>query len=111
MLSSLDHASVQRGYFVYKQVCAACHSMKFKYYRNLVDVCMTEEQAKEEAAEVQVTDGPDEEGNMFQRPGKLSDKFPDPYRNDEEAKAANNGALPPDLSFIVQARHGGEVRH
>lgn len=56
-----------------------------------------------------VTDGPDEMGNMFQRPGKLSDKFPNPYPNDEAAKAANNGALPPDLSFIVNARHGGEV--
>ena len=57
-----------------------------------------------------MVDGPDDEGNMFERPGKLSDRFPDPYRNDEEAKAANNGALPPDLSFITQARHGGEVR-
>lgn len=58
---------------------------------------------------MQVADGPDEEGNMFERPGKLSDRFPRPYANDEAAKAANNGALPPDLSFIVNARHGGEV--
>ncbi len=55
-----------------------------------------------------MTDGPDEEGNMYQRPGKLSDMFPNPYANSEAAKAANNGALPPDLSFIVNARHGGE---
>lgn len=54
-------------------------------------------------------DGPDENGNMFERPGKLSDKFPRPYANDEAAKAANNGALPPDLTFITGARHGGEV--
>ena len=54
-------------------------------------------------------DGPNDEGNMFERPGKLADKFPVPYPNDEAAKAANNGALPPDLSFIVNARHGGEV--
>ena len=56
-----------------------------------------------------VTDGPDEEGNMFQRPGKLADRFVQPYANDEAAKAANNGALPPDLTYIVNARHGGEV--
>ena len=57
----------------------------------------------------QITDGPDEEGNMFQRPGKLSDYFPNPYANDEAARSANNGALPPDLSYITSARHGGEV--
>lgn len=106
--ASIDHMSVRRGYQVYKQVCAACHSMNYMYYRNLVDACMTEEEAKAEAEEVQVVDGPDEEGNMFERPGKLSDKFPNPYANDEAAKSANNGALPPDLSFITLARHGGE---
>lgn len=108
LLESFDHASVRRGYQVYKQVCASCHSMKFMYYRNLVGAIMTEEEAKKEAEDVEVTDGPDEVGNMFQRPGKLSDKFPKPYPNDEAAKAANNGALPPDLTFITGARHGGE---
>jgi len=107
-LSSLDHTSMKRGYQVYKQVCAACHSMNFMYYRNLVGTIMTEEEAKAEAEEVQVLDGPDENGAMFERPGKLSDKFPKPYPNEEAAKAANNGALPPDLSFITSARHGGE---
>jgi ubiquinol-cytochrome c reductase cytochrome c1 subunit len=105
---ALDHASIRRGYVVYKQVCAACHSMNYMYYRNLIDVCFTEDEAKAEAEEIMVTDGPDDEGNMFERPGKLSDRFPNPYANDEAAKAANNGALPPDLSFIVNARHGGE---
>jgi ubiquinol-cytochrome c reductase cytochrome c1 subunit len=108
LLSSLDHASMRRGYQVYKQVCAACHSMRYMYYRNLVGTIMTEDEAKAEAEEVQVKDGPDEEGEMFERPGKLSDKFPQPYANEEAAKAANNGALPPDLSFITAARHGGE---
>lgn len=56
-----------------------------------------------------VDDGPDEEGNMFKRPGKLSDRFPNPYPNPEAARAANSGALPPDLTYIVSARHGGEV--
>jgi len=105
---SLDHSSIRRGYEVYKQVCAACHSMRFIAYRNLVGVSHTEDEAKAEAEEVQVTDGPDEQGNMFQRPGKLSDYFPSPYPNEEAARAANNGAYPPDLSYIIAARHGGE---
>ncbi|KAF5301742.1 hypothetical protein FQR65_LT08724 [Abscondita terminalis] len=107
-ISSLDHASVRRGYEVYKQVCAACHSMRFMCYRNLVGVTHTEEEAKAEAAEVQVTDGPNEVGEMFQRPGKLSDHFPSPYPNEQAARAANNGAFPPDLTYIVSARHGAE---
>jgi len=107
-LDSLDHASMRRGYFVYKQVCAACHSMNFIRYRELIGVIFTEEEAKREAEEIMVRDGPDDEGNFFDRPGKLADAFPNPYANDEAAKAANNGALPPDLSYIVKARHGGE---
>ncbi|KAJ8919657.1 hypothetical protein NQ315_006184 [Exocentrus adspersus] len=106
--SSLDHASIRRGYEVYKQVCAACHSMRFIAYRNLVGVSHTEDEAKAEAEEQMITDGPDESGNFFQRPGKLSDYFPNPYPNEEAARAANNGAFPPDLSYIVSARHGGE---
>ena len=57
-----------------------------------------------------IPDGPNDDGEMFERPGKLFDYFPKPYKNDVEAKNANNGALPPDLTFIVNARHGGEVR-
>ncbi|XP_060521179.1 cytochrome c1, heme protein, mitochondrial [Cylas formicarius] len=108
LISSFDHASLRRGYEVYKQVCAACHSMRFICYRHLVGVTHTEEQAKAEAGEQMVTDGPDETGAMFQRPGKLSDTFPNPYPNEEAARAANNGAFPPDLSYIQLARHGGE---
>jgi len=107
-ISALDHASIRRGYEVYKQVCAACHSMRFVAYRNLVGVTHTEEEAKAEAEETQVEDGPNEAGEMFKRPGKLSDYFPNPYANEEAARAANNGAFPPDLSYIVSARHGGE---
>ena len=107
-LSSLDHASIRRGYQVYKQVCSACHSMRFIAYRNLVGISHTESEAKAEAAEVMVTDGPNENGDMFQRPGKLSDYFPKPYANDNAAAAANNGAIPPDLSYMALARHGEE---
>ncbi|ESO03631.1 hypothetical protein HELRODRAFT_185615 [Helobdella robusta] len=108
LLSSFDHASIRRGYQVYKQVCAACHSMNFMYYRNLVGAVLTEEEAVAEAESIDVQDGPNDEGNMFLRPGKLSDRFPNPYPNEEAAKVANNGVLPPDLSFITGARHGGE---
>jgi len=107
-IDSLDHASIRRGYQVYKQVCAACHSMRYLAYRNLVGVSHTEEEAKAEAEESQALDGPDEAGNMFMRPGKLADYFPRPFANDAAASAANNGAIPPDLSFITLARHGGE---
>lgn len=107
-LSSLDHASVRRGYQVYKQVCSACHSMEYLAFRNLVGVSHTEDEVKTLAEEIEVVDGPDDNGEMFTRPGKLSDYFPKPYANPEAARAANNGALPPDLSYIVNARHGGE---
>ncbi|KAM6927746.1 cytochrome c1, heme protein, mitochondrial [Xenentodon cancila] len=107
-LSSLDHASIRRGYQVYKQVCSACHSMEYLAFRNLVGVSHTEDEVKAIAEEVEVVDGPDENGEMFTRPGKLSDYFPKPYPNPEAARVANNGALPPDLSYIVNARHGGE---
>lgn len=107
-LKSFDHKSIRRGYEVYKQVCAACHSMKYVSYRELVGVSHTEEEAKVEAAEIQVQDGPDDNGKMFMRSGKLFDRFPSPYANDEAARAANNGALPPDLTLIVNARHGFE---
>ncbi|KAM4688555.1 cytochrome c1, heme protein, mitochondrial [Discoglossus pictus] len=107
-LSSLDHASIRRGYQVYKQVCAACHSMEYIAFRNLIGVSHTEAEAKALAEEFEIVDGPDENGEMFTRPGKLSDYFPKPYPNSEAARASNNGALPPDLSYIVNARHGGE---
>ncbi|XP_037236928.1 cytochrome c1, heme protein, mitochondrial [Falco biarmicus] len=107
-LAALDHGSVRRGFQVYKQVCSACHSLEYVAFRNLIGVTHTEAEAKALAEEVEVMDGPDENGEMFMRPGKISDYFPKPYPNPEAARAANNGALPPDLSYIVNARHGGE---
>lgn len=106
--NSLDHASVRRGYEVYKQVCAACHSLQYIAYRQLVGVTHTEDEAKAEAEEILVEDGPDDTGSMFKRPGKLSDYFPSPYPNENAARAANNGALPPDLTTMELARHGNE---
>merc|ERR1739838_1083595 len=80
LFNSYDHHAIRRGYQVYKQVCAACHSMEYMYYRHLIEVSHSEDEAKAEAAEAQVVDGPDDEGNMFERPGKLSDKFPNPFQ-------------------------------
>ncbi|XP_025418145.1 cytochrome c1, heme protein, mitochondrial-like [Sipha flava] len=105
---TLDHASVRRGWEVYKNVCAACHSVEYLAYRELVGVCLTENEAKAEAAEQMIEDGPDETGAMFKRPGKLSDLIPKPYPNEEAARYANNGAYPPDLTYITQARIDGE---
>jgi ubiquinol-cytochrome c reductase cytochrome c1 subunit len=105
--SSFDYASVRRGYQVYKEVCATCHSLEGIAFRNLVNVTHTEAQMKELAAEIEVEDGPNDEGEMFDRPAKLSDKLPAPYANDEAGRAANNGALPPDLTLMTKARHGG----
>ena len=105
--SSYDHQSIRRGHQVYQQVCAACHSVQQIHFRNLVGVCYTEDEAKEMAAEIEVTDGPNEEGEDFERPGRLADPLPRPYRNEEGARYANGGAYPPDLSLIVKARHNG----
>ncbi|KAJ3282754.1 cytochrome c1 [Rhizoclosmatium sp. JEL0117] len=105
---TFDHQSIRRGYQVYREVCAACHSMSLVSWRNLVGVSHTEAEVKEMAAEYEYEDGPDDQGNMFKRPGKLSDRFPAAYPNEEAARAANGGAYPPDLSCIVKARHGEE---
>ena len=105
-----DRAALQRGYQVYTEVCASCHSMKYLSYRNLAEKGgpeFSEEQAKAIAANFEVIDGPNEDGDMFERPAKLSDKFVQPYRNVKEATASNGGAYPPDMSVLVKARSGG----
>ena len=105
-----DRASLQRGYQVYNEVCASCHSLKYLSYRNLAEKGgpeFSEAEAKAIAANFEVTDGPDSTGEMFTRPARLSDKFVKPYANDEEAKSVNGGAYPPDMSVLVKARSGG----
>ncbi|XP_018053309.1 PREDICTED: cytochrome c1, heme protein, mitochondrial [Atta colombica] len=106
--NSLDHASMRRGWEVYKNVCAACHSLQYVAYRHLVNVTHTEAEAKALAEEVMVEDGPNDVGEYYKRPGKLYDYMPSPYPNEEAARASNNGAYPPDLSYIINARHNGE---
>ena len=110
LLGKFDRASLQRGYQVYNEVCASCHSMQYLSYRNLMEEGgpeFTEEQAKAIAANFVVTDGPNSDGEMFERPAKLSDKFVMPYENVKAAQAANGGAYPPDMSVLVKARGGG----
>lgn len=102
-----DRAALQRGLLVYRQVCASCHSMKLVSYRNLSALGYNEDEIKAIAAEYTVMDGPDDSGEMFERPARPSDKFKSPFANDKAAAAANNGAIPPDLSLITKARHGG----
>jgi ubiquinol-cytochrome c reductase cytochrome c1 subunit len=103
-----DARSIRRGYHVYRNVCATCHSMNRLAFRNLVGVAYTEKEMKEMAADIDIEDGPNDEGEMYTRPGKLADYFPAPYPNEQASRAANNGALPPDLTVIAKARHGGE---
>ena len=105
-----DRASLQRGYQVYNEVCASCHSAKYLSYRNLTEKGgpeFSEAEAKAIASNFEVMDGPDSTGEMFTRPARLSDKFVMPYTNEEEAKSVNGGAYPPDMSVLVKARKGG----
>lgn len=104
-----DRAQLQRGYKVYKEVCALCHSMRLVSFRNLSEPGgpeFSEDQVKALAASFTVQDGPGEDGEMFERPGLPSDRFPSPYPNEQAARNANGGAFPPDLSLITKARAG-----
>merc|ERR1711934_645537 len=98
-----DMMAVRRGHQVYSNVCATCHSMNLLAYRNLVDTCYTEDEVREMCEDVEVEDGPDDEGEMFERPAKLFDHFIKPYPNEASARFANGGAYPPDLSLMAKA--------
>ncbi|CAN9403853.1 unnamed protein product [Alternaria sp. RS040] len=104
---TFDHAALRRGFQVYREVCASCHSISRVPYRAVVGKFMTVDEAKALAEENEYDTEPNDQGEIEKRPGKLSDYMPAPYKNDEAARAANNGALPPDLSLMVKARHGG----
>ena len=110
LFGKFDRGALQRGYQVYTEVCSSCHSMKYLSYRNLSEKGgpeFSEDQAKAIAASFEIKDGPNSDGEMFTRPGKLSDKFVMPYENVKAAQAANGGAYPPDMSVLVKARPGG----
>jgi ubiquinol-cytochrome c reductase cytochrome c1 subunit len=107
VFGTYDPASAQRGFQVYKEICSACHPVKHLHFRDLEAIGYTADEIKAIAATYQVTDGPNDQGQMFQRPGRPSDPIPGPFPNDKAARAGNNGALPPDQSLIVKARPGG----
>jgi len=99
--------SIQRGLQVYREVCASCHGLKRIAYRNLKDIGFSNDEIKQIASEATVLDGPNDDGEMFERPGLPSDRFVGPFLNEKAARAANGGAFPPDLSLMVKARVDG----
>ena len=107
LTGTFDQSAVQRGFKVYREVCSGCHSMSLLYYRDLIDIGFSDEEVKAIAAEYTVIDGPNEEGEMFERPAKPSDRFVPPFSNEQEARISNNGSYPPDLSVITKAKKHG----
>lgn len=99
-----DKGELQRGLKVYREVCAACHSMNRVSFRTLSDLGYSEGQIKTIAAEYDIEDGPNADGEMFTRPGTAADYFTGPYPNKAAAAAANGGAYPPDFSLLAKAR-------
>jgi ubiquinol-cytochrome c reductase cytochrome c1 subunit len=117
-LGEFDQAQLQRGYKVYREVCSSCHSMNLMYFRNLGQPGgpfydpkyknpNENPYVKAIAAEYQIGDVDSETGDTVQRPGTSADRFPAPFPNEPAARASNGGALPPDLSVIIKARHEG----
>ncbi len=107
IFGKIDKQSAQRGMQVYKEVCAACHSLRLISFRHLTALGYDNNQVKVLASEFEINDGPNEDGENFTRAGIPADYFPNPYSNEVEARLVNNGALPPDLSLIVKARNFG----
>ena len=110
LFGTYDRNALRRGFQVYKEVCASCHSLNQIAFRNLSQEGgpeFSEAEVKAIAKEYLVEDGPDDYGDMFERDALPRDKFPSPYPNENAARAANGGAYPPDLSLITKARGGG----
>ena len=107
IFGTFDRTSIQRGFQVYKEVCSACHSLNLVAFRNLKEIGFSEAEAKEIAKGYSIKDGPNDDGEMYERPGILSDYFPAPYANEKAARASNNGAHPTDLSLVARAREDG----
>ncbi|HEY3912141.1 MAG TPA: cytochrome c1 [Stellaceae bacterium] len=107
VFGTYDPAALQRGFQVYKQVCSACHPVTHLYFRDLTAIGYTAAEVKALAATYQCAAGPNDKGQMYQRPCLPADPIPGPFPNEEAARAANGGALPPDQSMLVAAREGG----
>jgi ubiquinol-cytochrome c reductase cytochrome c1 subunit len=104
VFGTFDRAALQRGFQIYSEVCSNCHSMNLLHYRDLAALGYRDEEIQAIAAQKQVTTGPNDQGEMYQRPAGPTDAFVPPFPNEQ---TANNGALPPDLSLIIKAREGG----
>jgi ubiquinol-cytochrome c reductase cytochrome b/c1 subunit len=98
-----DKGQLQRGFKVYKEVCAVCHGMKYVAFRNLDALGYSEGQIKAIASEYKIPDGPNDQGDMFERAGRPADYFPTPWPNENAARARYNG-VPPDFSVLAKAR-------
>ena len=108
LFGTFDRAQMQRGMQVYKEVCHSCHGLQYIAFRNLHAAGLHRRSGRSDRrTDFEVQDGPNDEGDMFMRPAKAADHVPSPFPNEQAARAANNGALPPDLSLIVDARMGG----
>ena len=107
MFGTFNRPSAQRGLQVYREVCSGCHSLKQIHFRQLSGIGYKDAQIKAMAAEIDVTDGPNDEGDMFERAGIPADRFPMPFENEKAAAAANNGKAPPDLTLMTKARFNG----
>jgi len=107
VFGTFDRAALQHGLQIYSEVCSNCHSLDLVHYRDLAALGYDEDAIRALASQKQVTDGPNDKGDMFQRPGRPSDRFAPPFPNEQANRAAHNGALPPDLSLIIKAREGG----
>lgn len=108
LFGTFDRAAAQRGFQVYKEVCAGCHAMSLIRYRDLRALGYNEDEVKAIAAQYEITDPrPNDQGEIVQRPARPADPFKAPFPNENAARAANNGAYPPDLSLVTKARKGG----
>lgn len=107
IFGTYDRAALQRGFQVFRNVCANCHSLNLIAFRNLGALGYSEDEVKAIAGAYEVQDGPNDDGDMFTRPATPADRWPAPFANDKAAAAANGGATPPDLSLITKARGSG----
>ncbi len=102
-----DRQQLQRGFQVYREVCSSCHGLDYIAFRNLQDIGYSEDQTKVLASEYSVEECCDDQGDTFERPAIPSDYLPNPYPNEQFARASNNGSFPPDLSLMTKARGNG----
>lgn len=107
MFGTFNPAQLRRGFTVYQDVCSSCHALRLVAYRSLADIGFGEEEIKQIAAQREVPGEPDDTGEPTMRPATPADRFVPPFPNEQAARAANNGALPPDLSLMAKSREGG----